>query len=143
MSTNHLLKNYNKHLEFLGYSVREIDEIIIACCHPRKDDLDLVFLDEYNVMLSMTFVFPDKFLNDLIPLHMYANELNSNFFFLKAHIATNEHRAHRLRLKSVFLGKYSKQNFAIFMNKIEVEMEKFHSYPKTSDMLATEDEVSF
>lgn len=144
ISTTHALEYYKNHCEFLGYSVEEEDEFSIACRHPRRDSLRLIFLEQNtSVIAQIVYVFPEKFQNDFIPLYMYANELNRYFFFMKANIITYENKPPIISLNSVLAGNYSKQNFAIFMDNIEHDMAKFHSYPKTRDMWRTEDEAPF
>lgn len=144
ISTTHALEYYKNHCEFLGYSVEEEDDFSIACHHPRRDDLRLILLKQNtSVMAQIVYVFPEKFQNDLIPLYMYANELNRFLVCIKAYIVTNENKPPIIALNSVLAGEYSRKNFAIFMDNIDYDMTKFHSYPKTHDMWCSEGEIPF
>ena len=146
ITTTHALEYYINHLEFLGYSVDESDEFSIACNHPRRDFIRLLLLDSHaGVMAQIVYALPDKFQNDLIPLYMYANELNRSFLFMKAYIISHDSKPPIIILNSVLEGEYSRQNFAIFMDNIEQDMRKFHSYPKTQELWRSdmEDEILF
>ncbi|BAY48929.1 hypothetical protein SAMD00079811_65580 [Scytonema sp. HK-05] len=135
MSITHALEYYKNHCEFLGYSVEEEDQFSIVCRHPRRDLLQLILLKQnIGVMAQIIYAFPKRFYNDLIPLYMYVNELNSIFLFVKAHICSFEDSPPIIVLTSVLEGEYSRQSFAIFLDNIDYDMKKFHSYPKTPDM---------
>lgn len=135
MSITHALEYYKNHCEFLGYSVEEEDEFCIVCRHARRDLLQLILLKQnIGVMAQIIYAFPKRFYNDLIPLYMYVNELNSIFLFVKAHISAFEDSPPIIVLTSVLEGEYSRQSFAIFLDNIDYDMKKFHSYPKTDDM---------
>lgn len=95
-----------------------------------------------GVLAQFVYVFPERFQNDLIPLYMYANELNRLLLFMKVHIDTHENEPPIVVLNSVLEGKYSRKNFAIFWDNIDYDMRKFHSYPKTRDMWRTESECN-
>ena len=144
ISITHALEYYKNHCEFLGYSVEEEDDFSIACHHPRRDALRLILLKQNtSVMAQIVYVFPEKFQNDLIPLYMYANELNRFLVCIKAYIVTNENKPPIIALTSVLEGEYSRKNFAIFMDNIDYDMTKFNSYPKTHDMWRNEGEIPF
>lgn len=144
ISTTHALEYYKNHCEFLGYSVEEEDEFSIACHHPRKDSVRLILLKQNtSVIAQIIYVFPEMFQNDLIPLYMYANELNRFLLFIKTYIITYENKPPIIALNSVLAGEYSRKNFAIFMDNIDYDMTKFHSYPKTQDMWRNEGEIPF
>ena len=74
---------------------------------------------------------------------MYANELNSIFIFIKACIRTVENKAPYVVLNSVLAGEYSRQSFAVFLDNIDYDMNKFHSYPKTRDIWRVSDDIPF
>lgn len=142
IATTHALDYYKNHCEFLGYSVEESDEFIIDCYHPRKDFFRLILLEKStSIMAQVVYVFPEKFQNDLIPLYMYANELNRSFLFMKAYISTSEEKPPIIVLTSVLEGEYSRKSFAIFMDNLDQDMTKFHSYPKTRDLWRNQDEA--
>lgn len=141
ISTTHALEYYKNHCEFLGYSVEEEDESSIDCRHTRRDFLKLFLLEQNaSVVAQIVYVFPKRFQNDLIPLYMYANELNGSLFFIKAFISTQENQPPIILLRAVFEGEYNRQRFAIFLDNIDCDMRKFHSYPKTHDMWRTQSE---
>ncbi|MEH1842909.1 MAG: DNA mismatch repair protein [Nostoc sp.] len=135
MPITHALEYYKNHCEFLGYSIEEEGEFCIVCHHPRKDLLKLILLKQnVGVMAQIIYSLPAKFYNDLIPLYMYVNELNSIFIFVKAYIRVFEDNSPIIVLTSVLEGEYSRHSFAIFLDNIDYDMRKFHSYPKTLDI---------
>jgi hypothetical protein len=140
MSITHALEYYKNHCEFSGYSVEEEeDKFTIFCRHPTRYPLRLILLEQSaGVLAQSVYAFPERFQNDLIPIYMYANELKRLFLFLKVHIDTHENEPPILVLHSVLEEEYSRQNFAIFLDNIECDMKKFHSYPKTIDIWSTE-----
>lgn len=145
MSIAHALEYYKNHCEFSGYSIEEEeDEFTIFCRHPRRYPLRLIFLGKNAGVLSQSvYAFPERFQNDLIPIYTYADELNHLFLFTKVHIDTHKNEPPIIVLNSVLEGEYNRQKFAIFLDNIEWDMRKFHSYPKTIDMWSTESEYSF
>mgnify|MGYP002777119335 CR=1 FL=1 len=141
LKTAHALEHYKNHLEFLGYSIEEVNEFSIFCRHTRRDSLRLFLLNRgAGVLAQMMFTFPERFKNDLIPLYMYANELNSIFLFTKAFIRTFDDGTPALVLSSVLEGDYSRQNFAVFLDNIEDDMKQFNAYPKTGAIWSTQSE---
>ncbi len=62
---------------------------------------------------------------------------------MKAYISTSEKKPPIIVLTSVLEGEYSRKNFAIFMDNLDQDMTKFHSYPKTRDLWRNQDEAPF
>lgn len=141
--TTHALEHYKNHCEFSGYSVEETDEFSIFCRHSRKDFFTLILLGQnVGVLAQIMYVTPERFQDNLIPLYVYANELNSLFSFMKIYIHKYENELPIMILNSVLEGEYSRKNFAIFLDNIDCDMRKFHSYTKTHDMWRTESECN-
>lgn len=59
---------------------------------------------------------------------------------MKAFISTHENKPPLIILNLVLEGEYSRKNFAIFLDNIDYEMTKFHSYPKTRDLWQAQSE---
>ena len=91
-------------------------------------------------MARIFYSLPEKLSIDPMSLYSYANELNNVLIFMKVCIRGVEDGKPFVTLNSVLEGEYSRKNFAIFLDNIDQDMSKFHSYPKTSDIWFTQDE---
>ena len=65
-------------------------------------------------MAQIVYAFPERFQTDLIPLYMYANELNRSLFFMKAVISIHENHPPMISLRAV-LEDILKGNVFIFI----------------------------
>ena len=141
ISVTHILEHYKNHCEFSGYSVVEDSEFSIFCNHQRKDPFGLILLSYgAGVMARIFYSFPEKLSSDPMSLYSYANELNSILTFMKVCVRGVEDGKPFLLVNSVLEGEYSRKNFAIFLDNIDQDLNKFHSYPKTRDIWRTQDE---
>lgn len=132
ISTTHALEYYKNHCEFSGYSVEKEDELSIFCRHSRRDNLRLILLEQgAGVLAQIAYSLPERSQNNLIPLYIYANELNRLFLFMKIYINTHENKPTIVILNSVLEGEYSRKNFTIFLDNIDCDMRQFYSHPKT------------
>lgn len=93
-------------------------------------------------MAQIIYGFPNHLHHDLNLLYMYANELNGMFYFIKACVRTFDNNPPALFLTSVFEGDYNRQNFAVFLENVYEDMDKWANYPKTVDMWRSPDENS-
>ncbi|BAU09958.1 hypothetical protein LEP3755_04350 [Leptolyngbya sp. NIES-3755] len=143
VKTTHALEYYKNHCEFLGYTVEETEEFSIYCRHSRKDALRLILLNRgAGVMAQIIYGFPKHLHHDLNALYMYANDLNGMFYFMKAYVRIFDDNPPALFFTSVFEGDYNRQNFAVFLENIYEDMDKWANYLKTADLWRSPDENS-
>lgn len=141
ITTTHALEYYKNHCEFLGYSVEYDGDYSIICTHSRKSTLSLFLLNhDVGVLARVLYFMPEKFINNLMPLYAYANELNYNFNYMKAYIREANDGTPFIILSSVLEGDYNRKNFAIFLENIDQDLDKFHSYPKTRDIWKSQED---
>lgn len=148
IQVSHSLERYKNHLEFLGYIAEEDGESSIFAKHHRKDNLwVLKFGCDIGILARLTYVFPSRFNSDPVLLYIYANDLNNQFYFLRACVSSFSDGGYYLRLESVLEGDYDRRNFSIFLDNIERDLDVFNSYIKTKDMFSPneieEEGVSF
>lgn len=140
--TTHVLEHYKNHLEFLGYSIETNDEYSLDCIHPRRVYLHLIKLSrEVGVLVRTYYNFSKHLAQEPMLLYQYANELNSQFLFMRAWVYATEEDSYCLFIDSVLEGSYDRKNFSIFLDNIEHDIRIFHTYPKTYDMFAEDEQA--
>ena len=114
-ATSHPLAKYRNHLEFNGYRVEEIGELLY-CRHSRKSNLILKEIIERGVLVSLVYTFQPN-LNRFDVLE-YLNHLNAHLIFMKAYMDQDSD----LILETFFEGDYDRTNFSILLDNIEYDM---------------------
>jgi hypothetical protein len=140
LATAHALDKYKNHLEFLGYLVEEQNEVSISAKHQRRETLHITkFGGDIGVQARIVFAFPNRFRSDPIPLYVYANDLNMQFYFMKASVRPFSEGGFYICMDSVLEGSYDRKNFSIFLDNIEHDMHAFNDYIKTNDIFAPDE----
>jgi hypothetical protein len=125
----------------LGYTIEEEDEQEIICRHARKDTLSLIHLDYgMGVLAQILYEFPEQFIDDPMPLYVYANMLNGVFIFTKAYIHVPEGKQPPLlSISSVLEGDYDRKNFSIFLDNLEEDLRSFEEHPASLEIFGGEE----
>lgn len=136
IATAHVLEHYKNHCRYLGYSIEESDEITIMCRHPRKESLQITQLEKCaGVSASLAMLLPKYAHHDLPLLFEFANFINSQFTFLKAHIIVEDNGfPPMVHLTSVCEGEYSQKIFSTFMDNFEHDLALYKYHPKTYEL---------
>ncbi|WP_017302411.1 YbjN domain-containing protein [Nodosilinea nodulosa] len=140
IQVSHVLDRYKNHLEFIGYLVEEDGETSIFAKHHRKENLRILkFGGDIGVLARLTYAFPARFNLDPIPLYIYANDLNNQFYFMKACVSSFTEGGYFLCMDSVLEGGYDRRNFSIFLDNIERDLNVFNDYIKTKDVFCQDE----
>lgn len=129
-TTAHPLALYKNHLEFNGYQVIEKEAESLLCTHRRKMNLILHDFRDRGVLIMSIFS-GDRTINRS-KLLAYINELNSEFFFIKAHLDEEND----LILRTFFAGEYDRINFSILLDNIEYDEHTLLNHELTSFYLS-------
>lgn len=141
IETVHPLDRYRNHLEFLGYTIEEDSDASIFAKHHRKENLWILkFASDIGILARITYAFPPRFNLNPSPLYVYANDLNIQFYFMKACVLEFADGGYFIRLESFLEGGYDRRNFSIFLDNLERDLGIFRDYLKTGSIFSPDEE---
>jgi hypothetical protein len=144
METVHSLEKYKNHLQFLGYSLQELDDNTLVCRHTRRDSMRLIKLaNNIGVLATINYRLPQKHDDDLEKLLLYINDLNRCFVFVKTYVNRGSDDNLYIAIESVLEGEYDQKNFSIFMDNIADDMLKFINNQQTKNMFNEKNSEEF